>query len=89
MAVVAAAAKLRAAGFEPGPQVIARTFARLTQPDDFLASLAGAAGVSPALPRRQLDRGIAAPLQRVIVTASGLRAGSAWRQCGCATPGLP
>jgi methylenetetrahydrofolate reductase (NADPH) len=48
-AVVAAAAKLRAAGFVPVPHVTARSVAGFTQLDDFLARLAGEAGVTRAL----------------------------------------
>jgi methylenetetrahydrofolate reductase (NADPH) len=47
--VVAAAVGLRAAGFELVPHVTARTVSSLAQLDDFLARLAGEAGVSRAL----------------------------------------
>ena len=48
-AVVATAAKLRAAGFVPVPHVTARSVASFTQLSDFLAHLAGEAGVTRAL----------------------------------------
>jgi methylenetetrahydrofolate reductase (NADPH) len=48
-AVVATAAKLRTAGFVPVPHVTARSVAGFTQLDDFLARLAGEAGVTSAL----------------------------------------
>ena len=48
-AVVATAARLRAAGFVPVPHVTARSVASFTQLGDFLAHLAGEAGVSRAL----------------------------------------
>jgi methylenetetrahydrofolate reductase (NADH) len=48
-AVVATAAKLRAAGFVPVPHVTARSVASFTQLGDFLARLAGEAGVTRAL----------------------------------------
>ena len=48
-AVAATAARLRAAGFEPVPHVTARSVAGFTQLDDFLARLAGEAGVTRAL----------------------------------------
>jgi methylenetetrahydrofolate reductase (NADPH) len=48
-AVVATAARLRAAGFVPVPHVTARSVASFTQLGDFLARLAGEAGVSRAL----------------------------------------
>jgi methylenetetrahydrofolate reductase (NADPH) len=48
-AVVATAAKLRAAGFVPVPHVTARSMASFTQLGDFLERLAGEAGVTRAL----------------------------------------
>jgi methylenetetrahydrofolate reductase (NADPH) len=48
-AVVATAAKLRAAGFVPVPHVTARSMASYTQLGDFLERLAGEADVSRAL----------------------------------------
>jgi methylenetetrahydrofolate reductase (NADPH) len=48
-AVVATAARLRAAGFVPVPHVTARSVASFTQLGDFLARLAGEAGVTRAL----------------------------------------
>ena len=48
-AVVATAARLRAAGFVPVPHVTARSVASFTQLGDFLAHRAGEAGVSRAL----------------------------------------
>jgi methylenetetrahydrofolate reductase (NADPH) len=48
-AVAAVAARLRAAGFEPVPHITARSIAGFTQLGDFLARLAGEAGVSRAL----------------------------------------
>jgi methylenetetrahydrofolate reductase (NADPH) len=48
-AVVATAARLRAAGFVPVPHVTARSVASFTQLSDFLAHLAGEAGVTRAL----------------------------------------
>jgi methylenetetrahydrofolate reductase (NADPH) len=48
-AVVATAARLLAAGFVPVPHVTARSVASFTQLGDFLARLAGEAGVSRAL----------------------------------------
>jgi methylenetetrahydrofolate reductase (NADPH) len=48
-AVVATAARLRAAGFLPVPHVTARSVASFTQLGDFLAHLAGEAGVTRAL----------------------------------------
>jgi methylenetetrahydrofolate reductase (NADPH) len=48
-AVVASAARLRAAGFVPVPHVTARSVASFTQLGDFLANLAGEAGVTRAL----------------------------------------
>ena len=48
-AVAATADRLRAAGFEPVPHVTARSVAGFTQLDDFLARLAGEAGVTRAL----------------------------------------
>ena len=48
-AVAAVAARLRAAGFEPVPHVTARSVAGFTQLGDFLARLAGEAGVRRAL----------------------------------------
>jgi methylenetetrahydrofolate reductase (NADPH) len=48
-AVVATAAGLRAAGFVPVPHITARNVVSLTQLDDFLAHLAGEAGVTRAL----------------------------------------
>jgi methylenetetrahydrofolate reductase (NADPH) len=48
-AVVATAAGLRAAGFVPVPHVTARSVASFTQLGDFLAHLAGEAGVTRAL----------------------------------------
>jgi methylenetetrahydrofolate reductase (NADPH) len=48
-AVVATAAKLRTAGFVPVPHVTARSVASFTQLGDFLARLAGEAGVTRAL----------------------------------------
>jgi methylenetetrahydrofolate reductase (NADPH) len=48
-AVLAMAARLRAAGFVPVPHVTARSVASFTQLGDFLAHLAGEAGVTRAL----------------------------------------
>jgi methylenetetrahydrofolate reductase (NADPH) len=48
-AVVATAARLRAAGFVPVPHVTARSVTGFTQLSDFLARLAGEAGVTRAL----------------------------------------
>jgi methylenetetrahydrofolate reductase (NADPH) len=48
-AVVATAARLRAAGFVPVPHVTARSVASFTQLSDFLAHLAGEAGVTRTL----------------------------------------
>jgi methylenetetrahydrofolate reductase (NADPH) len=48
-AVAATAAKLGAAGFVPVPHVTARSLASFTQASDFLARLAGEAGVNRAL----------------------------------------
>ena len=48
-AVAATAARLRAAGFVPVPHVTARSVAGFTRLDDFLARLAGEAGVTRAL----------------------------------------
>jgi methylenetetrahydrofolate reductase (NADPH) len=48
-AVVATAARLRAAGFVPVPHVTARNIASFAQIDDFLGRLAGEAGVNRAL----------------------------------------
>jgi methylenetetrahydrofolate reductase (NADPH) len=48
-AVVATAARLRAAGFVPVPHVTARSIASFTQLGDFLARLAGEAGVDRTL----------------------------------------
>jgi methylenetetrahydrofolate reductase (NADPH) len=48
-AVVATAARLRAAGFVPVPHVTARSLASFTQLGDFLTHLAGEAGVTRAL----------------------------------------
>jgi methylenetetrahydrofolate reductase (NADPH) len=48
-AVVATAARLRGAGFVPVPHVTARSVASFTQLSDFLAHLAGEAGVTRAL----------------------------------------
>jgi methylenetetrahydrofolate reductase (NADPH) len=47
--VVAACARLRAAGFEPVPHVLARPLTGFTQASDFLARLAGEAGVTHVL----------------------------------------
>jgi methylenetetrahydrofolate reductase (NADPH) len=48
-AVAATAARLRDAGFVPVPHVTARSLASFTQASDFLARLAGEAGVTRAL----------------------------------------
>lgn len=48
-AVVATAARLRAAGFVPVPHITARSVASFTQLSDFLERLAGEAGVTRAL----------------------------------------
>jgi methylenetetrahydrofolate reductase (NADPH) len=47
--IVAAASRLRRAGFDPVPHVVARSMASFTQLNDYLRRLAGDAGVTQAL----------------------------------------
>jgi methylenetetrahydrofolate reductase (NADPH) len=60
---IAAAVRLRAAGFEPVPHVAVRNFASIASLDDFLARLNGEAGVSHALVIAG-DRAECGPLRR-------------------------
>jgi methylenetetrahydrofolate reductase (NADPH) len=60
---IAAAVRLRAAGFEPVPHVAVRNFASIASLDDFLARLNGEAGVRHALVIAG-DRAECGPLRR-------------------------